>query len=205
MASSKELWYSKLKSWVPQWFFEEIEHNEAVFMGIAAVLEKLECSLDDHIRETYICQAVDGYLDEHGLERNITRISGEFDSQLRERIKNITNTTSCDIIKTVVDALLDVGESIILEDFNASIFFDREDAFYNRGDLLIDPIYNAFSIIVDNQKHAPYSFFDRENFYDREDFIGLNESQIALFELIVEHVNASKALGIAYRLVERVE
>lgn len=204
MASNEEIWFQKLKGWVPQWFFEDEQFNVAHFRGIAKILNEIECMLEDHIRETFICQAVDGYLDEHGLERNLTRLGAELDTTFRERIKNLTNTTSCPSIKQIVDALLDVGESTIIEDFNASIFFDRE-IFLSRGELLIDPIYNTFSIVVDKQVHAPFSFYTRENFLDREDFIGLNESRLALFELIVEHVNKSKALGTLYRLIERLE
>lgn len=205
MANREQFWFDKLKTFVPECFFSDSGISEAYFHGIAKVLNRIECQLDEHFTETFICNAVEGFLDEHGLERNITRTSGELDFQLSERIKNITNSTSCVEIQRIVDALLDVGTATILEDFDAELFFDREDAFYNRGDLLIDPIYNVFSIIVDKQVHEPYSFFDRENFYDREDFIGRQDSSLALFELIVEAVNRAKALGVLYRLVERLD
>ena len=203
MANNQELWFQKLKSWVPKWFFELEENNEAVFRGVAEILNKLECMADDHVLETFICLAEGGYLDEHGLERNVDRILNELDVTLRERVKNITNTTSCAVIKQLVDSLLDVGEATLLEDFDAGVYFDRDD-YFDRGEVFISPIYNTFSIIVDNQVHAPYSFFDREYFADREDFIGLLVSRLELFELIVEHVNRTKALGIFYRLIERL-
>lgn len=204
MAANKAIWLAKLKSWVPSWFFEEEVYGEAYFTGMAAILNELECMLDDHIKETYICQAEGGYLDEHGFERNLTRLTNELDVTLRERIKNLTNSTSCPTIKAIVDSLLEVGEATIIEDFEAGLFFDRED-FLNRGGIMVAPIYNTFSIVVDKQVHPPYSFFDREYFMDREDFIGLQNSRLALFELIVEQVNRSKALGVAYRLIERLE
>lgn len=204
MANNQDIWFDKLKSWVPQWFFEEEQFNVAVFQGIAKLLNEMECMLDNHIRETFLCQAVNGYLDEHGLERNLKRFLGELDTTFRERIKNLTNTTSCPAVKLIVDALLDVGESLIIEDFNGSLFFNREN-FISRGEIMINPIYNTFSIIVDKQIHEPYSFYDRENFLDREDFIGLSESRLELFQLIVEHVNKSKSLGTLYRLIERLE
>lgn len=203
MALSQDQWFKKLKSWVPAWFFETPQYNEAVFFGIAKVIEKLEIVAEDHVRETYISQAVDGYLDEHGLERNLVKIKDELENTFRQRVKNLTNTTACPTLKEIVDTLLEVGESTIIEDHQAGVFFDREH-FFDRGDILINPIYNAFSIVVDNQVHAPYSFFDREYFFDREDFIGLLVSKIELFEIIVENVNKSKALGTLYRLIERV-
>lgn len=207
MAASQEFWYEKLKSWVPAWWFSSVDNTtqEAIFQAMAAALREVDLTLDEHFTETFICSATGGYLDEHGSERNVTRNSGELDPQYAQRIKNIVNTTSCSIIKQLVDGLLDVGEATILEDFDAALYFDREDGFYNRGDLYIDPLYNVFSIIVDNQVHAPYSFYDREYFMDREDFLGRNESSLELFQLIVEAVNRSKALGTLYRLVERVD
>ena len=204
LEEKQEKWYLKLRGWVPQWWFEEEENQVAVFYAMAMVLAKLECELENHIKETYICQAEGGYLDEHGLERNLTRFINELDTTFSQRIKNITNTTSCPTLKEIVDALLDVGESTIVEDWNVGLFFNRE-GFYNRGDVLIDPLYNAFTIIVDKQVHAPYSFYSREYFATREDFIGQQESSEDLFNLIIETVNRSKALGTVYRLVERLE
>jgi len=209
-------WFDKMRTWVPQCvWFENVQSqdiadpetwegiNVATFQGFAAIMAQIECTLIDHVRETYICKASGAYIDEHGIERNVQRTLNELDVTYRERIKNITNSTSCPSIKDLVDALLTTGESIILEDFNANLFFDREN-FFNRGEIFVDPIYNAFTIIVDKQVHEPYSFFDREYFMDREDFIGQQDSRIELFEIIVEAVNAAKALGTVYRVVERL-
>lgn len=199
---SKQQWYTTLVGWLPDWWVVSGE-DEAILWGMAAVLEKLQASMQDHIAQTYIVGAETGYLDEHGLERNLLRLTGELNPPFADRIRNIVNTANCPAIKTLVDALLDVGEATITEDYNAGSFFNTED-FLNRGELLIEAIYNAFSIIVDNQVHAPYSFFTREDFCDREDFIGTNESSLELFQQIVEAVNAAKALGTVYRLIERV-
>lgn len=177
--------------------------NVAVFQSIAAVMAKIEGALVDHVKETYICEADGAFLSEHGYERNVNRALNELDISYRERIKNITNSTSCPTIKQLVDALLPVGECTILEDFDAGLFLDR-DVFLSRGEILIDPIYNAFSIIVDKQVHPPYSFYSREYFSNRSDFIGQQDSRIELFEIIVEAVNSAKALGTVYRLVERL-
>lgn len=204
LLAKQEIWYQKLRGWVPQWWFEVEENQEAIFQSIALVMAKLECELENHITETFICQAEGGYLDEHGLERNLARFTAELDNTFAQRIKNIANTTNCPSLKQLVDALLEVGESTIVEDWDAGIFFDRE-GFYNRGLILLDPLYNAFSIIVDKQVHPPYSFFSREYFATREDFIGRQDSSEDLFNLIIETVNRSKALGTVYRLVERLE
>ncbi len=203
MATKQEI-FDRLKSFVPCWFFEGQQGgvNEAYFFGIAAVMERVSLALDEHIKETFICQAEGGYLDEHGLERNLTRTTGEINANFADRIKNISNTTSCPVIKDVVDALLQVGESTIVEDGAQTIFLNRE-SFMNRGEIMVDPIENVFSIVVDNQVHAPLSFLNREHFLNREDFIGRQESSLELFQLIVDQINKNKACGTRYRLIER--
>lgn len=205
MAIRQEFWAAQIRSWIPGCVYQGESSEEAVIQAMALLLDRMEQLADEHVKETFICTAEGGFLDEHGSERNIARSPGEIDLQYSERVKNIINSTSCPEIKRIVDALLDVGEATIVEDFDAGLFFNREEAFYNRGDLLIIAIYNTFSIIVDKQVHEPYSFFDREYFMDREDFIGRLESSLELFQLIVEAVNRAKALGTLYRLVERLE
>lgn len=204
MAKTKAQWYEKLKGWLPTWWFEKIQNQEAVLRGMAAILERLELSLDEHYDETFILKAYGPYLDEHGGERNTPRNAYELDPSYANRIRNIVNTTNCPAIKAAVDALLEVGTSIIREDFEGSPFFDRE-YFFSRGDIMVETIINTFSIIVDRQVHAPYSFYSRENFCDREDFIGRNESSLELFQLIIDLVNRNKAFGTLYRVIERVE
>lgn len=204
MARTKAQWVEAFNSWLPQWWFQTVENQEDILYGMAAILERLEVVLEEHASETFILQAEAGYLDEHGNDRNLLRFLMELDPSFANRIRNIVNSTNGPALKVLVDALLEVGEATLVEDYNAGVFFDRE-YFYNRGSILIDAIYNAFSIIVDRQVHAPYSFYTRENFFSREDFIGTNESSLELFQHIIDAVNAAKALGIVYRLIERTE
>ncbi len=201
---TQDQWYEKLKAALPAHYFcdEDPQNFDAIFQGIAAIFKRVGDTLDNHFKETFICQAVDGYLREHGKERSILRASGETTFSYSQRIKNITNTTSCPEIKRVVDALLDVGEATIVEDFNSGIFANRE-SFLSRGEILIITIKDTFSIIVDKQVHEPYSFYDREYFFTREDFIGRLESSLELFQIIVQTVNRNKACGTLYRVIER--
>ena len=200
--ATQEEWYKKLKSWVPAWFFEEEAINVAKFQGMAKLLQALETHAQNHQTETFIITSKQGYLDEHGLERNLTRGDMELDVAFSQRIRYLTNSTSKPAIKRLVDALLQVGESTIVEDFEGDIFLSR-DEYLDRGLILIEAIYNVFSIIVDKQVHAPYSFYDREYFTDREAFFGTDESSLELFQLIIDAVDKAKALGTLYRLIER--
>lgn len=202
--ATQDQWYEKIKAWVPSWVFNDEYYQVAVFEAISKVIFELETRADEHQAETFIETADGGYLDEHGLERSLDRAPGELDPVFRERIRYITNSTSKPAIKRLVDALLTVGECTITEDFDGSVFCNRDD-YMNRGAVLITAIYNVFSIIVDKQVHAPYSFCDRENFLNREDYIGEEDSLLSLFQQIVIAVDKAKALGTLYRLIERTD
>ena len=201
--ATQEQWYNRLKSWLPSWWHEEEVTQTAVLQGFAKVLEAIDVSIEQHQAQTFIDQAESSYLDEHGFERTVIRESGELDSAYAPRIKELLNTVTCPQLKALVDALLEVGECTIIEDWQGVNFLNR-DIYLNRGVILIIAIYNVFSIIVDKQVHEPYSFYNRENFLTREDFIGLQDSRIELFERIVAAVNKAKALGTMYRVIERV-
>lgn len=201
---SQETWYNKLKSYVPSWVFEEEEKSEAIFQGMAKVLCQVEDEFRAHIAETFIDTATEEYLLEHGRERGIDRLSGESLEAYRQRVKRIGNRSNCPEIKEIVDALLLNGESTILEHSDTDNFYFNRGSYANTGVIPTDLLYNAFTVIVPNQIRDPQSFANRENFSNREDIMGSNESSIELFQRIVEAVNKNKAFGVQYRLFEQV-
>lgn len=206
MAKTQAEWYASLRSWVPEWFFEQENSNVAVFQGIAKILEASQLDVEDQKMQTFILEAVAPYLDLHGFERTVVRSPGEFDPQyaIRIRLKSLVSQLSKPAILALVNALLIKGVASIREDFEGSIFVDREE-FVNRGSIVIEPIDNTFTILVDKQIRDPYSFVDREHFVDREDFVGNSESSEYIFDLILNAVNENKALGVFYRIIERLE
>ena len=137
-----EFWKARIDSFIPGCTYQDEETTEAVKYGLAAVLNRIDCSLAEHFLQTFICRATGSFLNEHGLERNIERGTNEVDLSLAQRTKNIANTSSCPDLKLLVDALLEVGESTFFEDEAGGVFFNREH-FYNRGDILIEPIINT--------------------------------------------------------------
>jgi hypothetical protein len=205
MAKTQAEWFSSLKSWVPEWFFEREDSNVAVFQSIAKILEASQLDVEDQQMQTFILEAVSPYLDLHGSERSVTRLSGEFDPQyaIRIRLKSLVSQLSKPSILALVNALLIKGVASIREDFEGSVFVDREE-FVNRGAIVIEPIDNTFTILVDKQIRDPYSFANRENFVDRSDFVGNSESSEYVFDLILNAVNENKALGVFYRIIERI-
>lgn len=206
MSKSKAQWFSTLKSWVPEWFFETEKSNVAIMQGIAKTLEAAELDIDEQKMQTMILEATSPYLDLHGYERNVTRLSGEFDAQyaLRIRLKSLVSQLSRPSIIALTNALLIRGVSSIREDFSGSVFVNREE-FVNRGAIVIEPIDNTFTLLVDKQIRGPHSFVDRGFFSDRIDFVGNSQSSEYVFELILNAVNENKALGTFYRIIERLE
>lgn len=197
-------WAEKIRLMLPNWYFEDPNFQEAFTQGLALALATLQGDGYDLRDETFILEATGLFLDAHGEERNIERSEDELDPEYRPRVRNLANRSNCPAIKALVDDLLIQGEAQIVEDFNATIFCNR-DAYLNRSTILITEIYNAFSILVEKQVHDPFSFMDREYFADREDFIGLAESKQQVFDSILESVNRVKACGVFYRIIELLE
>lgn len=204
-------WYKKLKSWIPSWYFlDEIDNvnsqsgNQVAHLyALARILSYNDQQAHEHVRSTFIEYAEGSVLDEMGRERKVLRLPGELDAQYRIRIRNISFNGDCPTLKQLIDSVLIAGESKIIEDWNSSLYFNR-DFFYNRGDLLLEKIENVFTILVDKQLHEPYSFFDREYFYNRGDFVGTGLSSEYVFELIKAIVDENKAKGTLYRVVEKI-
>ncbi len=202
MALTRDEWYSKLKSWVPTWFFESEYYNKAEFEGLAKILSEAQLQAEAHQSETFLSQADDTFLDLHANERNYRRLPQEIDAVFSPRIRSLLNQSNWPAIKALVDQFLIVGTSTIREHFRDIAFCNREN-FWSRREVFMQIYYNAFSIIVEKQLHQPYSFASRENFASREDFAGSNESSQTIFDLITETVNNVKAAGTLYRVIER--
>lgn len=202
---TQEQWYIKLQSYVPLWFFEESGGEaEADFWALAKVLETIQQVGSNHIKETYIDQATGEYLDEHGNDRNKVRTSDDTKETFRAKIKRIISSANLNAIKRLVDAILINGESTIIEHHSAENFCDAG-AYLDRNVIGTDDLlYNFFSILVYHQIPEPDAFCDRLSFCDREDMIGSDVSDPKIFENIVAAVNANKAYGVSYRLIERV-
>lgn len=198
-----EQWYTKLLSFIPRHYFDEIPELDDHIGGMAKVLHEIQQDCSDMYDDTLLANAVGVLLDLYGNERCVKRLPGEFDAQYRERVRNIGNQSNCPALKALVDQVLINGESTFIEDDDLGVYCNRE-SFLNRGELLIAPLFNGFSVIVDNQKHAAYSFVSREYFADREDFVGETESSQYVFDLIMEVIQ-KRYCGTLYRIIERVE
>jgi hypothetical protein len=210
MADTKELWYDKLESWVPKWFFAEPELQEAYWWGIAAVMEAVECAILDHQRETFICLSENPYLEEHGLERGLTQGETESDASFCLRIQSIINTANCPYILESVRGLLNNNPELarIVEHVEQGAFFDRE-FFYNSFDAYqavppeeID--YNFFTLIIPVQYYPTQgAYMNNESFMDNEDFYSswprVEIDQV--YSDVINFVNGAKAAGVLWRLL----
>lgn len=201
MAQNLEQWYEKLRAWVPSWWFEQERYNVAVFMATAAMFQRVEQDTLDHFNTTFLGQATNPVLDLIASERGITRMAGESDSALVVRIQRITSQTDKTAIKQAVDKLLIVAGCKILEAPQNSPYASRR-CFASRDEIECSFKENLFTIVVPKQIHVPYSFVSRLNFASRSNFAGTSTTSTAEYASIITAVNAMKAFGVMYRIVE---
>lgn len=200
---SLEQWYAKLKSFVPGWWSaEDSKYALSVFSAIAAILAGYDEDSEDQFSSTFLLQASAPIIDAHGAERGNPRLPGESTEAYAERIQRITSQTFRSAIKAFIDSLLLVGECTIYEAPLDSPYFSRG-VYLSRGSLLIGIRTNYFIVSVPKQIHDPYSFYTREGYLGRGDFIGAGDVTSTRFESIIKGINDMKAFGVMYSIVER--
>lgn len=180
-ALTQQEWFDKISAWVPKWFFESEHYQAAVFQAIAKVLASADTEMRAQFAETFITEAADDMLDQHGYERSILRNTGETDENYALRIQGFAINLDPISIEALATTFLLTGEAKLWEHDIEGMFCDR-DAMLNRRHVFSDIYYCAFSIVV------PYQG-------------GTAEATEAL-EALASAVNASKALGTLYQLVE---
>lgn len=198
---TQEQWNKKLKNLVPSWVTKN-PRTYAVFNSMAKTLYQSQKDYTDHFEETFIDTGTDDYVELHGQERSVERLSEENLSSYRQRVKLITNQSDLPNIKRVVDSMLIRGVSTIVEHHEASNFFGRS-SFLDRNIIDYEVLYNAFTILIDFQIPEPTSFMNRDAFLNREFLNGSSVSSDKVFENIIKAVNKNKAFGTVYRLIER--
>jgi hypothetical protein len=203
VAKNKDQWFSTLKSWVPEWFFEVGVYSTAAFYEIAAVFAELETEVDDQIRETFILQSDGAFTDEHGLERNLTRGAAETDLAYQVRIQRILNTTNIPALKSAIEAILIVGCAKVIDNELDQPFFDDE-AFFDRAQLATPFLKNFFTVWINPQVLGELdSFYDEEEFFDLQAFFSSSplDEQEYVYSAIVDLINKNKALGTMYEVL----
>lgn len=203
MAMTQTQWEKRLKALLPSWFFTEENYNQAVISGFAAIFRAIEEDTDTHVLDSMIETSTDGYLDAHGDERQVVRLTDEKDAQYQIRVRNIQSQSDVKSLKAIVDQFLLQGESRVVEDYNLSLFLDA-DAYLDRGLMLIEDAENCFSIVVEHQVQDAVAFMDDGFFMDVDFFGSDDESSEYVFNLIMEAVNTNKAEGCHYRIIEKV-
>jgi hypothetical protein len=198
-----DIWYNKLKSYVPQWVFDKKPEAEPIFRGLSVVFQQLQDDYELNLAEAFIDTATEEYLEQIGAERGIERFDGESLGAYRLRVKEIKNRSNCPAIKDLVDTLLINGQSTIIEHSDADQFFLSRASYLNRGLVPTDLLYNAFTVIVPSQIPEAELFTSRESFLNREETLGTSESSFELFRQIVQAINENKAFGVVYRLFEQ--
>lgn len=208
--ATKAEWILKIKSWVPAWFYEGKQIEQAVISAIAKVLADADKGITDDVAQTFIGEAIAGFLAMHGDERGLKRFKDEFDIDFRKRIRAgaIVSNANIPALVALLNKIVIRGHVAIKEDYEIGSFYNRG-AYLNRGDIAVNPIENTFTVVVDRQVHPPYSFFNRGAFIGRGfiggGFMGQVESSSRVFDLLIKTINENKAFGTFFRIVERTQ
>ena len=179
MSERAEYWLKKIKGLVPAWIFTQSDDDnsnvEGLFKSIAEFFSFFEKDLNDNVGETFIRKSSGQFLDQHAKERGFTRREGETDPQLRNRIINLKGATECPKIRGTVEAI-STGQNKRLIDGDGLGFFVGD--FLGQDTIITDTDErNIFAVVVDKQPN------------------GLNE--------LTETIEAQKAFGIGWKLIER--
>jgi hypothetical protein len=199
---TKQQWYDRLKTFLPQWFFETEDYQKAVFMGIAAGLADADTENQETIDATYLTRADGIMLDAHGSERSTLRYDeDETDSQYSPRVQLITNHSNKADLTELIDSLLLIPGCEIHEAPMDSPYCSRA-SYASRNDIFMEMARNYFLVVAPRQVHAPYSFATREVYSDRENFAGSLNVTTSIFNTVVAAVNAAKAFGVMWGMIE---
>ena len=123
-----DAWYLRLKSWVPAWFWEKEEVNKAHFMALAHLLWAHEQATLEKVSQTFIMQAEGRYLDHLAKEMGYTRLAGETDAELRDRIRSVTN----DVNRPALELIIQNIAGATFKFFE----WETDSSFFNRGTFL---------------------------------------------------------------------
>jgi hypothetical protein len=202
MALTQSEWFDKLKSFVPGWrFSSDSAPTIAVFQAVAAVLAAVEEDSEDQFNATFLTRSVTPVLDLLGNERSIPRIPDEPPALYVARMQQITSHTNKPDIAAMIDSLLIIPGVKILEAPVDSPYCSRG-TFCSRDTYLMELRQNYFIAVIPKQTHDPYSFLSRSNFCSRSNFIGSLDVTSTAYTTIIAAVNALKALGVMWGLVE---
>lgn len=201
MALSQDQWYSKIKNLVPSWVTND-DGVEAMLKAASLAMSKQQEKLELKLNDTFIDDAQEEYVAMQGEERSIARLNYEGLSSYRNRVKKIVNKSNKAALKKIVDGLLIRGECTIIENHAVQNHLNRG-SFLNRNIIDYETLYNAFTILIDYQIPEPTSFFNMGSFLDREFLQGSRTSSDSVFQNVIDAVNANKAYGTIYRLIER--
>lgn len=182
MALTRDEWYEKIKTWIPSWFFEVEDTNQAVIKAFAKLLSTAELEIkEDMLKQTFITTATGSFLDLHGAERSVVRQPGESDDSYRERVRSVEFTITYPNLKLLIDSLLETGESVLIENQNHGfadddVFADTPEAIY----LSKRKNYNRFTVVIPPQALVDDTLFK---------------------SIIVRAIDEAKAVGVLYDIV----
>jgi hypothetical protein len=182
LTAAQQIWYDKIKKFVPSWWFEKQETNPcltvAVFSATAAMFSGIEDDLFDQLDATFLMRSTTPVLDAEAAERGVYRDGGESDASLVARAQSLFNTSYLTQIQQLLDAVLNNGTAFIIKPFNYGFMdCDMYGDDYSSRATDRDAYYNFFVVIIPVQTAG---------------------DQAAMRTKIITLLEANKALGVSY-------
>lgn len=202
MADSQADWLSKLKKFVPGWWFEDDEQgiNQTIILAFATVFQAIQQDTDDGVSAKFLTKNTTPMLDFLGSERDKDRLSGEDDADYVARIQRITSETDYADVKAAIDRVLVNGKSVIRDAVvdspycNAKTFCDLD---YYVSDFKYG---QYFLVVLLPQNPSQFSFCDNHYFADW-DYAGSSDPSGAVYNKVIAAINSLRAGGLVYRVV----
>ena len=211
----------KMLSWMPKHFRDG--DYELYISATAACFEDLKTKIDDFFKETRILSSNSKYLDIHGRERGLARVSygtgqtaiRESDINFANRVQRIKyNLTKQNIIDNVI-SVLGITNVIVKNDSEMESFFEGVqdkrastvdlggESYGNYGPLDLNLRNKCFSVMIEVVEQPPESFYDDGKFYNDGTFMGSKAITLddAIVEVIKTLIKQKSPAGAGFRIL----
>ena len=211
----------KMLSWMPAHF--RTQDYELYVSAAAAVFEDLKVNINDMFEETYISEAGSRYLDVHGRERGLSRVTygtppntvQESNTDFARRISRIKYTrTKENIIANVVSVLGFTEVEVRNDEDQANFFSGASDkravnvdlgteSFGLYGPLDLKLRRKCFSVLLRTPIPNPLSYYDDSFFFDDGAFMDTRENIInnAIIEVLKTLIKQKAPAGAGFRIL----
>ena len=201
-----ELWANKLRSLIPNWFYNESPGANGILTAIATLLRSFNDNTQDHQQQTFIDESEGNFLELIGEGRGRPRIVGETDAEYRPRIKRFSTTRSCASMLQVLAGLVQSTDVFVTDWFGSGHYLPEEDEAGN-------PIIGKYSSFLDRGAIAYGATIEADGTWlddpdTLQSFWAIFPANVDLLAgrtlgVITDTINENRALGVSFGITQR--